>query len=99
VNTPVGKAQRVPEEMVSSEPFDEGYLIQIPAGMKATLKEYVALQDGEDDSGIIEVNHRRSQLPFMRQKSLHEHYLYCQDASQRIRHILPVWRCSSLNSE
>lgn len=69
-----------------------GYLVEAPLEFVAILNEYLSLEESAGIS-LFEVNYRRSQLPFMRRKSMYEHFLYCQDASQRIGHMLPSWRC------
>jgi hypothetical protein len=38
------------------------------------------------------VIHRRAQLPFMPQKSLHDHLMYCNGVAHRPRTLMPVWR-------
>jgi hypothetical protein len=68
-----------------------GYLVEIPSIYIGRLREHLnQLQNGSTNR--FEVIHKRSQLPFMWAKSLHEHFMYCQDMSQRMMTLLPEWR-------
>jgi hypothetical protein len=73
----------------------EGYVVEIPPEHAGALGEYLSLQGGATSATRFEVIHRRSQLPYMPAKSLQEHYSYCQDVSQRMGSLLPIWRPSS----
>jgi hypothetical protein len=91
-NTPI-TSKRHNFEMLSVQPVRTGYLIDIPAEFSECLRSYLGLSD--QPSGRFEVNHQRSQLPFMPRKSFHENVMYCQDMSNRMRHVLPEWRSVS----
>lgn len=92
-NTPI-IAKRYPfEHLRVIEVNAKGYLVEAPAEYLNSLRDHLGstLADGVV-ANRFEVNHRRSQLPFMRSKSLYEHYIYCADLGQRTTAMLPVWR-------
>lgn len=72
-------------------PSANGYLVDVTPAQIVALREYFTLQGLEPSMTRIEVNHRRSQLPFMPSKPLKESYLYCQDISHRMVNMLPLW--------
>ncbi|MEO7328147.1 MAG: radical SAM protein [Minicystis sp.] len=80
------------EKMKSVTPTADGYMVEIDPEDLPLLQEYIKLQGAEATSTRFEVNHRRTQLPYMPSKSLKEHYGYCQDLSQRMGGLLPIWR-------
>lgn len=55
---------------------------------------YLGLPPSDRPEVRFDVGYRRHQLPFMPKKSLSEHYAYCQDVSQRMGSLLPVWKGS-----
>lgn len=66
-----------------------GYQVVIPPARMSLLRD--ALQLGSEAGNEFILNHRRTQLPFIARKSIHEHYVYCFDMSQRVKSILPLW--------
>ncbi|MFO0756783.1 MAG: cobalamin-dependent protein [Byssovorax sp.] len=80
------------ERLKSVSVTPEGYMVEINPDDLPLLEEYIKLQGAEPGSTRFEVNHRRTQLPYMPSKSLKEHYSYCQDLSQRMGGLLPIWR-------
>jgi radical SAM superfamily enzyme YgiQ (UPF0313 family) len=73
----------------------DSYIVEVPPSLMKELSKTVAVQGGEIISNRFELKHRRSQLPFMPRKSLNEHFVYCQDASQRMRTLTPLWEKAS----
>jgi putative methyltransferase len=71
-----------------------GYVVEIPPQF-AELGPYLSLPHAGHAAGVFEVNHRRAQLPFMPAKSLHEHFMYCQDMSQRAASFVPEWKAAA----
>ena len=69
----------------------DAYLVEVPPEHLEILRASIPLKANDPSATRFEVNHRRSQLPFMPKKSLEEHYSYCQDVSQRMGSLLPVW--------
>ncbi|MFO0756781.1 MAG: cobalamin-dependent protein [Byssovorax sp.] len=68
------------------------YMVEVPAEHLPALREYLGMPESESRVTRFEVSYRRSQMPFMPNKSLGEHYSYCQDVSQRMGSLLPVWK-------
>jgi hypothetical protein len=68
------------------------FVVEVPAEHLEALRTYVGLPASESKVTRFEVSYRRSQMPFMPNKSLGEHYSYCQDVSQRMGSLLPVWK-------
>ena len=68
------------------------FVVEVPVEHLAELRKYVGLPASESKVTRFEVSYRRSQMPFMPNKSLGEHYSYCQDVSQRMGSLLPVWK-------
>lgn len=81
---------------VSATP--DGYVLEVPTRYLEHLNGYVALQS-DGATNRFELNHRRAQLPFMPSKSLNEHFMYCQDASQRMGNLAPVWQAHAAQVE
>ena len=76
----------------------DGYIVEIPSSHLEYLFERIAIQNvggGDRSTNRFRVNYRRSQLPFMPGKSLNEHFMYCQDASQRMTSLAPVWQAAN----
>lgn len=73
----------------------DGYIVEIPSHYLECLRANVVIREDDKLGNRFEVNHRQSPLPFMPGKSLNEHYMYCQDASQRMRTLMPVWQKAS----
>lgn len=70
-----------------------GYAVAIPDEHREVFRRHAAERTLEaGDACAFEVDHRRSQLPFMPSKSLHEHYAYCHDKSHHMNTYLPLWR-------
>jgi len=92
-NTPITAKRHHFEHLRALNVTANGYIVDIPTEYLEHLRDHIGnpLREGAAVSRF-EVNHRRSQLPFMRSKSLHEHFIYCQDMSQRVTAFLPVWR-------
>jgi hypothetical protein len=69
-----------------------GYAVEIPSVYVEQLPGNVLVSGGPASTNRYELKHRRAQLPFMPGKSLNEHYMYCHDASQRMRTLTPIWQ-------
>lgn len=91
-NTKIGPKRRRFTHLREVTPVAEGYVIELPWEHVERLDGLVELQGDGQATNRFELKHRRAQLPFMQAKSLNEHYMYCQDASQRMRTLAPVWR-------
>jgi radical SAM superfamily enzyme YgiQ (UPF0313 family) len=92
-NTPITAKRHLFEHLRVIEVMANGYLVDIPTEYLEYLRDHLGYQPPEGTAvNRFEVNHKRSQLPFMHSKSLHEHFMYCQDMSQRITSFLPAWR-------
>ncbi|MFO0762541.1 MAG: hypothetical protein U0359_39240 [Byssovorax sp.] len=76
--------------VVSTGP--EGYLVEIPNEHLDLLKEYIAVQALPTSKNRFEVNHKRIQQPTMKNRILREHHSYCEDMSQRMPSLMPLWR-------
>jgi hypothetical protein len=74
------------------EVLPQGYRIDVPIAYAAYLEEFLNVSRLDGQSTRFDVGHRRSQMPFMPRKSLHEHFMYCQDVAHRMRELVPVWR-------
>jgi hypothetical protein len=73
--------------------MENGYVVEIPTEYLKYLGDHLSYPLKKDEAvKRFELNHRRSQLPFMRSKPLNEHFLYCHDMSLRMSALLPVWR-------
>ncbi len=70
----------------------EGYLVEIPDEHLDLLKEYITVQALPGSKNRFEVNHKRVQQPTMKNRILREHHSYCQDMSQRMPSLMPLWR-------
>ncbi len=81
---------------VSTTP--DGYVVEIPSEHLECLHANVVIQGDDKPGNRFELKHRRSPLPFMPGKSLNEHYMYCQDASQRMRGLMPIWQKLSIET-
>ena len=68
------------------------YIVEMPPARLQLLQGNVLLCGDQTPTNRFEVKHRRSQLPFMPGKSLNEHFMYCHDASQRMRTLTPIWQ-------
>lgn len=90
-NTPI-RPKRLQCRHLSVDTGETGYVVRMPSEYARLIREYMNMQGGDLSATGFEVDHRQSQLPFMPRKSQHEHFMYCQDMSQRIRDIVPVWR-------
>ena len=73
----------------------DGYTVEIPSSHLESLFERIPIQGNDQSTNRFHVNYRRSQLPFMPGKSLNEHFMYCQDASQRMGSLAPVWQAAA----
>ena len=74
----------------------DGYIVEIPSSQHLeSLFEHIPIQGNDRSTNRFQVNYRRSQLPFMPGKSLNEHFMYCQDASQRMGSLAPVWQAAN----
>jgi radical SAM superfamily enzyme YgiQ (UPF0313 family) len=89
-NTPI-IPKRYEFKRMSVTAAPDGYVVEIPSKYLDYLYEHVTVKGGDRATNSFFVNHRRQQLPFMPGKSLNEHFMYCQDASQRMRSLAPVW--------
>ena len=69
----------------------EGYIVEIERAYIECLRTNVQIE-GDAQSTRFELRHRLSQLPFMPGKALNEQFLHTQDAAQRMRSLVPVWR-------
>lgn len=69
----------------------DSYIVDVPQAFMKGFSENVAVQGDDSSTNRFELKHRRTQLPFMPRKSLNEHFVYCQDASQRMRTLTPLW--------
>lgn len=72
--------------------FPKGYLVEIPSHYVKHMSENLKLGYTNRIAKRFEVVHKRSQLPFVPAKSMHEHFMYCQDMTQRMTAFLPLWR-------
>jgi putative methyltransferase len=70
----------------------EGYLVEIPEEHMELLREYVTVQTLPGSKNRLEVNHKRVQQPTMKNRILREHHSYCEDMSQRMPSLMPLWR-------
>lgn len=68
------------------------YIVDVPSTCLESLHSNVAIQGEDTSANCFELKHRRSQMPFMPAKSLVENFMYCQDASQRVRSLTPIWQ-------
>lgn len=91
-NTPIVAKRRKFMHLRVLDTFPKGYLVELPSEYLESLREQILPLPVTQSTSCCEVNHRRSQLPFMLAKSLHEHFMYCQDMSQRMMSFLPTWR-------
>lgn len=73
-------------------PVEGGYLVEVPAEYAALIRGYLSVDGDYESTRDFEADHRRAQLPLMPRKSPHENFVYCQDMTQRMRDIVPVWR-------
>jgi hypothetical protein len=90
-NTPIAAKRHDFAHLKVNAVQADGYEVEIPREYATSLREYLAVEQ-DDLTSRFEVNHRRAQLPYMPRKSLHEHYIYCQDMAHRIRKLVPAWR-------
>jgi radical SAM superfamily enzyme YgiQ (UPF0313 family) len=70
----------------------EGYMVEIPNEHLDLLKEYISVQTIPGSKNRFEVNHKRVQQPAMKNRILREHHSYCEDMSQRMPSLMPLWR-------
>jgi len=70
----------------------DSYIVDVPQAFGKEFHEIVSLLDDQLAANRFELRHRRTQLPFMPSKPLTEHHVYCQDASQRMRTLTPLWQ-------
>jgi hypothetical protein len=94
-NTPITPKRHEFTELRVSDVLAGGYLVDIPSQYVESLREYIAPEGDNLSMNRFVVNYRRSQLPLVPRKSLHEHYVYCFDMSQRMKSLLPVWRAAA----
>jgi radical SAM superfamily enzyme YgiQ (UPF0313 family) len=98
-NTLIIAKQYLFEHLRVSSVTADGYLIDVPTEYLNHLLDHLGSPPREGVAvNRFEVNHRRSQLPLMPSKSLHEHFIYCQDMLQRMGALLPAWREMPLSS-
>jgi radical SAM superfamily enzyme YgiQ (UPF0313 family) len=88
-NSPITPKVHVFNELSVLRVLPGGYHVEIPPARMPLLRNYLQL-GSEVNNGFV-LNHRRTQLPFVPRKSIHEHYVYCFDMSQRVKSILPLW--------
>ncbi|MBI1873312.1 MAG: hypothetical protein HYS05_05390 [Acidobacteria bacterium] len=91
-NTPITAKRHRFNHLRVADVLPDGYLVEVPPSFLCQVVKYLPLPNAETSATRFTVNHRRSTLPFMPRKSLQEHYMYCQDMSQRMRDLVPVWR-------
>jgi radical SAM superfamily enzyme YgiQ (UPF0313 family) len=92
-NTPITAKRHRFEHLRVIDVTASGYIVDIPTEYLKHLRGHIGHPLREDAAvNRFEVNHRRSQLPFMHSKPLHENFRYCKDMSQRTTAFLPVWR-------
>jgi radical SAM superfamily enzyme YgiQ (UPF0313 family) len=91
-NTPISAKRRRFQHLRVVQVHSKGYVIEVPAPYSGHLREYLGLSATNEQVDRFEVIHRRSQLPFNPSKSLFDHFLYCQDMSQKMATVLPTWR-------
>jgi tRNA A37 methylthiotransferase MiaB len=92
-NTRIG-AKRYKFKHINVSVTPDGYIVEVPSEYLECLytTRIVHGDDGDEPTNCFELKHRLSQLPFMPGKSLNEHFMYCQDASQRMRTLVPMWQ-------
>jgi hypothetical protein len=88
-NTPI-RPKRYAFTHVGVTGLPNGYSIEVPPQFLSALPDLDLPRDA-GGARRFTLRHRRSQLPFMPAKSLHENYTYCQDVTQRILELMPVW--------
>jgi hypothetical protein len=92
-NTPLTAKRAMFEHLRITDITANGYQVEVPRAYLGHLRDHLGFPPGEEAmNNRFMVNHMRSQLPFMRSKSLHEHFMYCQDMSQRMSAVLPIWQ-------
>lgn len=90
-NTPIlPKRSRFAYLSVAAQP--DGYAVEVPPEYRRHLAGEVELDAGAETVGGLEVIHRRTQLPFMPHKPLHDNLMYCNGVVHRPRTLMPVWR-------
>jgi radical SAM superfamily enzyme YgiQ (UPF0313 family) len=94
-NTPIVSKRRKFRYLRVVDVHAKGYVVEVPSRYAAHLREYGTLMARAGLMNRFEVNHRRLQLPFTPSKSLHEHFVYCQDMSQRMMSFLPAWQTAA----
>ena len=92
-NTPIAAKRHKFTELSVSGVVPGGYVVDVPPRHVRGLRDFLGLEGEDESPNRFEVNHRRSQLPFLTtRKSLPEHYVYCFDMSQKMKDLVPVWR-------
>lgn len=90
-NTPIReKHHRCVQLTVETVP-GEGFVVDVPAAHAGVVREYLTIDADDGRATRFEVDHGRSQIPLMPVKSSRENFLYCQDMSQRMRDLVPIW--------
>jgi radical SAM superfamily enzyme YgiQ (UPF0313 family) len=93
INTPLRAKRTMFEHLRVTGIMANGYQVEVPTAYLGHLRDHLGYPPGEEAmTNRFMVNHSRSQLPFMRSKSPHEHFMYCQDMSQRMSATLPIWQ-------
>jgi radical SAM superfamily enzyme YgiQ (UPF0313 family) len=85
----VGKKYRF-TQLGAVKAVSDGYDIDVPAHHLETLRKYVPDLEPELD-GRFHLNHKRGQMPLMRNKPLYEQHIYCQDVVHRVKSLMPRW--------
>ncbi|MEM7200894.1 MAG: radical SAM protein [Planctomycetota bacterium] len=78
------------EQLEVLETTAHGYLVELPADLRPRLERRITLE-GDGESNLFQLDHRREQLPYMPSKSLKQNYAYCQDTLHKMRSLLPIW--------
>ncbi|MGH9349856.1 MAG: B12-binding domain-containing radical SAM protein [Vicinamibacterales bacterium] len=95
-NTPVVAKRHRFEQLANVTVLDRSYFVDLPPKYIDAVCELMKAETGHRPSNRFEVSHQRAQIPLMRGKSLREHFMYCQDMSQRVRTLVPVWQPADL---
>jgi hypothetical protein len=67
------------------------YTVRVPPGHFATLAGSIRLEAMPAD-GVLVVDHKRLQYPFMAGQSLDHNGTYCHGMIEKIENIMPIWR-------
>ena len=91
-NTPILPKRHVFEHLIVEGVLPGGYLVEIAEPYREHLADHVALESCDPTTGRFDVVCRRTQMPFMAQKSWHDNLMYCNGVVHRPRTLMPLWR-------